>query len=138
MRRTIIAALLAWCAGFTIAGASAYGYALLDAWRGYGDNFQLGYIIGYLDAAALVKRHDMRVYVPTGGRPNFERWRDLVNAYYADPANAKRSIPDAMSAAGKQIGEEMMQAYRKRLEARRSPAPSPAPPDAGSGVSGPD
>lgn len=140
MRRTMITALLAWCAGFIMAGASAYGLAMLDAWRGYGDSFQLGYLVGYLDAAVLAKRHDMRVYVPTGGKPNFERWRTLVNEYFADPANAKRSIPDAMGAAGKQIAEEMMEKYKKRIEARRrTPVPTPAPSsDSGSGKTGPD
>ena len=137
MRRMIITALLAWCGGLATAAASAYGYAMLDAWKGYGDEFQLGYVVGYLDAATLVKRHDQRVFVPTSNKPDYLRWRAMVNDYYANPANAKRSVPEAMATAGKQIQEEILRAYRKRMESRAAPLASPSPPSPGSASTDP-
>jgi hypothetical protein len=135
-RRSLLAAAAAWGAGFCMAAGTAWGTAKLDAWRGFGDKFQLGYVVGYLDAVALAKRHDARLWIPAGGRPDFERWRALVNDFYADPANAKRPLPDAMAAAGKILEREALQAYRERRKAAEAspgaaasgPAATPTPP----------
>jgi hypothetical protein len=124
MRRIVGTAALAWVAGFCMAASVASGYALLDAWQGFGENFQRGYIVGYLDAVSLQKRHDMRVWLPSTSHTDFERWRSLVNEYFADPANAKRSVPDGMAAAGKIIQREVMETYRKHEEALTAPSPT--------------
>lgn len=127
MRRSIVTVVVAFAAGLCLSAATAWGYALLDAWRGYGDNFQIGYVVGYLDAIALTKRHDPRSFVPSVNKPNYERWRALVNEFYADPANAKRAVPDGMAAAGKTIQEELMADLMKRRQrAKASPSPAPA------------
>ena len=127
MRRMVVAAALAWCAGLCMASGAAYGYAKLDAWRGFGEAFQLGYVVGYLDAVALNKRHDLRGLVPSQGKSDYERWRSLVNDYFADPANANRSLPDGMAAAGKVLTDETMKAYRAQRDAERSqPKPTPS------------
>jgi hypothetical protein len=102
-----------------MAAATASAYTKLAAWRTYGESFQLGYVVGYLDAVSLAKRSDMRALsIPSGGRANHARWRAMVNEFYADPANEKRSVPDAMAAAGKRVFEEMM-------KSRQGPGPTP-------------
>ena len=114
--------VLAGCVGFCVAAATAFGYAKLNVWRGYGENFQLGYIVGYLDGVNLAQRHDARAFLPTGGRPQYERWRAMVNEFYADPANAARPIPDAMGVVGAKMRDEMLE----RLRAPRGqPVPTP-------------
>jgi hypothetical protein len=133
MRRMIWTTALAWVAGFCMATSIAFGYALLDAWRGFGADFQLGYIVGYLDAAKLQQRRDARASgIPSERQVNYERWRDLVNAYFEDPAHAKKSVPDAIAAIADNLREEKMKAYsaRPRLLTSPSPAPSltPTPP----------
>ncbi len=72
------------------------------------------------------------MFIPVGGMPNFERWRGLVNDFYADPKNAKRPVPDAMAAAGKIVQDEVMKAYTERVERAKkaTPAPSATVPDA--------
>ncbi len=113
--------------GFVLASGLVWGYAMLDAWRGFGDNFQLGYVVGYLDAVALAKRHDVRAWVPVYARPDYERWRKLMNEYFADPKNANRPLADGMGAAGKIFQDETLKALRERAErARRSPGPVPS------------
>jgi hypothetical protein len=136
MRRTMLTAVLAGCAGFCLATAAAYGYAKLDAWRTFGENFQLGYVVGYLDAVALNKRHDTRVWIPASAKPNYERWRAMVNDYFADPANAERPVPDGMAAAGKILQAEMVKEYQERAERLKS-APSPSPDAVPSGKASP-
>jgi len=127
MRRTLAVAALAACGGFCLASATALGGAKLKVWRDLGEEFQLGYVIGYLDAAGLAKRHDMRVYgVPSVGKANYERWRNMVNEFYADPAHANAQLPDAMGAVGKKLQEEMLQAGRERTTQRPLPGASPA------------
>lgn len=126
MRRLIVTVVVAWSVGLGMSAAAAWGYALLDAWHGFGDNFQIGYVVGYLDAIALSKRHDARAWVPSVNKPNYEHWRALVNEFYADPANAKRPLPDAMSAAGKTIQDEILADLAERRKRARS-APSPVP-----------
>jgi len=125
-RRTILTAAVAACIGLSMATAVAWGYAKLDAWRGFGENFQLGYVVGFLDAVSLEKRHDRRAFVPVYAKPDYERWRKLMNDYFADPANANRPIADGMAAAGKIFQDEMFKALKDRADRLRS-APRPAP-----------
>ena len=127
MRRTLAVAALAACGGFCLASATALGGVRLDVWRDFGEKFQIGYIIGYLDAASLAKRHDMRVLgIPTGGKANFERWRAMVNEFYVDPAHANARLSEAMGAVGKRLQEEMLKAGRERTAQRPLPGASPA------------
>lgn len=129
MRRTLVTVALAWCAGLCTAAGAAHGFALLDAWQAYGEQFQLGYVVGYIDAVTLAKRHDQRVYaIPTGGMPKYELWRSRVNDFFADPANAKRSVPDAMAAAGKIFQDEFLKAWAEHKK-KATPAPGAATPE---------
>src|SRR5690242_18589402 len=132
MRRTIWTTVLSWAAGFAMAAGIASATTMLNAWQGFGENFQLGYVVGYLDAVKLNHLRDPRADLPTTGRVDFERWRRLVNDYFADPKNAKRAVPDAMYAAGKIITNEMIEDLRRRRGlASQSPAlPSSQPPTA--------
>lgn len=132
MRRMIVIAALGACGGFCLASATALGYAKLNAWRDFGEKFQLGYVVGYLDAVTLAKRHDRRAFVPAVNKPQYERWRDMVNAFYEDPANSNRPLPDAMAAAGARLQEELLQSYRQQQDREwtaklaASPVPSPS------------
>jgi hypothetical protein len=129
MRKIILMAALACGGGLCLASLTAYGYTKLNAWRAQGEQFQLGYVVGYLDAAALWKRKDPRAYVPAGGRGKYEEWRRKVNEFYEDPANADRSIPDAMLVIGKQVQDRIMKAYKERRRAagRTQAGASPTP-----------
>lgn len=128
-RRSTVVPALAFAAGLCLAGATAWGYALLNAWRAHGAEFQLGYVVGYLDGVEICKSRDVRSAIPSRGRLQYERWRQGVNEYFADPANAKRSVPDAMKWIGDQIQKEKLEAMNRRwLEKARSKAsPSPSP-----------
>lgn len=121
LRRALVIAALAGCGGFCLAGARAFAYTMLNAWRGYGEQFQLGYVVGYLDAVTLSKRHDPRSFIAVGRKAQYARWRDMVNAYFADPANANRPVPDAMAAVGAQLLAEQTKAWNEQRQ-RRSPA----------------
>lgn len=124
--RPLLTVVLSAGLGFLVASAMAWGYAGQDAWQNYGENFQLGYVVGFLDAVSLEKRHDRRAWVPVYSKPDYERWRKLMNDYFADPANAKRPIADGMWAAGKIFQDEMFRALEQRAKTESS-APSPAP-----------
>jgi hypothetical protein len=125
MRRTIILVLSAWLGGLCCAGASAWAYTMLNAWRGFGSDFQLGYVAGYLDGLKIGRSGDVRgTFVRTGGRPDLVGWRDAVNAFYEDPANARKPIAEAMSAVGRKRHEEDL--ARKRKDG--APAPSASSP----------
>jgi hypothetical protein len=128
MRRTIGTTALAWSVGFCMAAAVASAATTrLNAWRAFGEYFQLGYVVGYLDAVKLAYANDSRVMLPTSGMADFERWRTLVNEYFADPKNANRVVPDAMAEAGKVISAEAIQRLRERnAQAAISPSPSPS------------
>ena len=126
MRRSIVIAVCAWCAGFLAANATALAYTKLNAWRGYGETFQLGYVVGFMDAVALWKRKDSRgMTMPVEGRPNFEEIRGKVNAFFADPANQKHSIPDAMSVVGGEMTLERLKQWHDREARTPNGAPSP-------------
>ncbi len=122
MRRTTLAAV-SWCGGFLMAATAASAYIRVDLWRSYGEYFQLGYVVGFLEGVALTRQGDPRIsYVPGGGRMQHERWRALVNEFYADPANAKRPLPDAMQAVGIKIFEERKKGWKSTPEPQQSPA----------------
>lgn len=132
MRRIVLVAVLAWCAGFGAASMSAYAYTQMHTWRQFGERFQLGYIVGYLDAVKLSKRKDARAMIPSPSRGDYEGWRQDVNAFFEDPVNENRPVPDAMLAVGQKLRERIMKEYtaqrRRRLEAGRTlPSPSPEP-----------
>ena len=130
-RRSISMTVLTFAAGFCLVSATAWGYALLNVWRASGEEFQLGYIVGYLDGVEICKSRDMRSAIPSRRRPQYERWRQGVNEYFADPANANRSLPDAMKWFGDQVQKEQLEALeRRRLEkakARANASPTPSP-----------
>jgi hypothetical protein len=128
MRRTIVLTALAFGCGLALASVTAHAYTKLRIWRSYGPPFQLGYVVGYLDAISLSKRKDQRALIAAGGRQDYERWTAMVNEFYEDPANAERPIPDAMLVVGRKFQEEIMKAYRERLMS--SPVPTPAEPEA--------
>lgn len=132
MQRTMVLALCAWLGG----SATAWAYTKLNAWRGFGPDFQLGYVAGYLDGLKIGRATDIRgMYVTTGGRPNLEQWRADVNAFYEDPANAQKSIPDAVNAVAQKRREANMRKQVEKRAATPAPAPSPvapAVPDSGS------
>src|SRR5262249_55724334 len=101
----------------------------LNAWQGFGEYFQLGYVVGYLDAVKLINSKDRRVMVPTSGSNDYDRWLALVNEYFVDPKNADRSVPDAMFAAGQVITAEKVQNLHNRPQSPPTP-PAPSPPAA--------
>ena len=129
MRRTLLLAVTCWTIGFCSSTAAAFGYTTLSAWRDLGDYFQMGYVVGYLDAVTVCKRRDVRrCYVPTGGKKTrYEMWRERINEFYADPANAKKQLPDAMGAVGAKLAQEILE-RNTRLPAEQTPrgARSPA------------
>jgi hypothetical protein len=126
MRKTTLLAVAAAIGGFCLASVTAFGVTQYNIWKTYGEQFQLGYVIGYLDAVRLSQQKDRRALVPTGGGKNYDRWVREVNEYFADPANAKRSVPDAMGFVGTKIRNEWMQQWANRVrQARPSPSPSP-------------
>jgi hypothetical protein len=124
----MLVATLAAGAGLCLASAAAVGAARLSIWRAYGENFQLGYVVGYLEASTLAQRHDLRAQNPTPGGKNFEQWVREVNAFYEDPKNAERPLPDAMYAVGTKMRAEWLSEYkRKSQQGTPSPSPSPEP-----------
>jgi hypothetical protein len=126
MRRTMLVATLAVGAGLCLASATAFASTRLNIWRTYGEYFQLGYVVGYLDAVVLAQRHDIRAQILSGGAQDFNRWVREVNAFYEDPKNAERPVPDAMHAVGMRIGGEWLQELaRKQQQGKPSPSPSP-------------
>jgi hypothetical protein len=128
MRRTILVAALAAFGGFCLAHGAAFAAARLNIWRAQGEKFQIGYVVGYLDALALSQRKDIRVQIPSVRGKNYDRWVREINLYFENPANAERSIPDAMYAVGTKIREEMLQEWQRRQQqAAPSPSPSAAP-----------
>ena len=136
MRKTVLVAMLACCVGFAVATMTAHAYTRLNAWRSHGENFQLGYVVGYIDAVKLSKFKDTRAMIPTSGRSRHRDWLNSVNAFYDDPANADRPIPDAMQVVGQALQAEMLKAFKERRNrahknaagtAGTAPAPAPDP-----------
>jgi hypothetical protein len=125
MRRTILVATLAALGGFCLASATAFGAARYHVWRAYGANFQLGYVVGYLDALGLARRQDARTMIPTSAGKNFERWVREVNEFYENPANDKREVADAMFEVGSRIQAELLKGLADSTR-RSKPEPSPS------------
>lgn len=126
MRRTILVATVATFVGFCFSSASSYAALRYNIWKTMGESFQLGYVIGYLDAAGLAQRRDMRLQVPTGGGKKFDRWVKDVNEFYANPANASRDVPDAMFDVGNRIRTQMLREWGLKRQGLPVPSPSPA------------
>jgi hypothetical protein len=126
MRRTIGVAIVAGCLGFLLATATSHAGTLLNIWRAYGENFQLGYVVGYLDAIVLAQRKDPRSAIPTQTGKNFDRWVKGVNEYFEDPAHAKKSVPDAMAFVGNQLRTQWLEEWALKLKKSR-PTPQPSP-----------
>lgn len=123
----MLVATLAVGAGLGLASVTAFGSTRMNIWRTYGEYFQLGYVVGYLDAVVLAQRHDVRAQVLGGGSRDFNRWVREVNAFYEDPKNAERPVPDAMHVVAMRMRDEWLQELaRKKQQGKPSPSPSPA------------
>ena len=128
MRRMIVVATLAAFGGFCFASATAFASLRYGYWQAAPPQFQLGYVIGFLDAAGLSRRGDYRVAVPIMRGKDFSSWVRGVNEFYAKPENQKRSVADAISAVGTGIREELLrEGGRKRMGIVTSPLPSTIP-----------
>ena len=123
----MLVATLAVGAGLGLASVTAFGSTRMNIWRTYGEYFQLGYVVGYLDAVLLAQRHDVRAQVLGGGSRDFNRWVREVNAFYEDAKNAERPVPDAIYVVGTKMRDEWLaELARKRQQGTPSPNPSPA------------
>jgi hypothetical protein len=129
MRKTILVACLAALGGFCVASATAFAAARYNMWKSGGDNFRLGYVIGYVDAVALSQRHDERASIPTRGGKSYDRWITGVNAYFEKPENQSREIADAIYSVGQTMRDEYLRQWGKGLGGLKpltTPAPTPA------------
>src|SRR5262245_35236819 len=127
MRRRIGVAVLATCA-LGLVSVTAFGSLKQTTWRAYGDQFRLGYVTGYLEAVVLSQRKDRRIALPAGrGRQDYDRWLREIDAYFADPANARRTVPDAMAAVGDKIRRAWLENWAAKQANRAKPSPSPSP-----------
>ncbi len=136
MRKTMVVAVIAAVGGFGLASVPAFGVLKAGTWSQSGEQFRLGYVIGYLDAIQLAQRKDIRTQLPTGGgKNNYDRWVRDVNAFYENPQNTARAVPDAMYEVGAVIRAEWLRDFAARnaekkaaaAAARVSPSPAPAP-----------
>lgn len=127
MRGTVVVATFAALAGFCFAAASSYAALRYNIWKGYGYQFQLGYVVGYLDAVTLAQRKDTRLNVPIGGDKNFDKWVAQINAFYEDPANQSRGLPDAMFQIGTRIRTQMLHDLGMKRQGRPVPTRTTAP-----------
>jgi hypothetical protein len=130
MRRTLIIAALAALAafgGFCLASASAFASLQFNVWQKSDERFRLGYVIGYLDAVALMQRKDVRVQVPLTGGKNFDHWMKGLEAFYADPANQTRSVPEAIYEIGSKARDDMLRNWGLRRMGKPVPTPSAEP-----------
>jgi hypothetical protein len=127
MRNTIVVAVVAAVSGFCLASVPALGALKYNIWSQSTEQFQLGYVIGYLDAVQLAQRKDLRANVPTGGGKNYERWVRDVNVYFAEPQNQARQLPDAMYEVGMHIRAEWLKSWQRSKQPAAVPSPSPAP-----------
>ena len=128
MRKMIVVATLAAFGGFCIASATAFASLRYNVWKTSPEQFQLGYVIGYLDAVRLAQRRDYRAAVPVTPGKDFTMWVRGVNEYFAKPENANRTVPDAMSEVGTAYRVEILrEGGRKRMGVLTSPLPSSIP-----------
>lgn len=126
MRRTVTIAFLAACAGFALAQAGAFAAMRANIWQQNGPEFRLGYVVGYLEAVTLAQRGDRRSRVPVAGK-NFDRYVRGIDEYFADGANADKSVPDAMAAVGDKIRRQWMDEWARKTGMKPSPSPSAGP-----------
>jgi hypothetical protein len=127
MRGTFWIAVVAACLGFLLASVTTFAYTRANIWLMQGPEFRLGYVIGYLDAVSLAQRKDPRAMLPVRGK-NFDRWVKGVDDFFADGANADRTVPDGMSVVGNKIRAEWAVDWaRKTGEIKPSPSPSAGP-----------
>jgi hypothetical protein len=125
MRKMIVVATLAAFGGFCFASAPAFATLRYNIWKTSTDQFQLGYVIGYLDAARLAQRRDYRAAVPITPGKDFTGWVRGVNEYFAKPENANRTVPDAMSEVGTAFRVEILrESGRKQMGILTSPLPT--------------
>jgi len=127
MRRTIIIATLAAFGGFCLANAPALASLQYKIWQQGDGHFRLGYVIGYLDAVALQQRKDIRVQVPVGNSKNFDHWLRAIDAFYADPENQSRSVPEAIYAIGSKTRDEMLRNWGLQQMGKPTPMASVQP-----------
>ena len=128
MRKTMLVAVIAAVGGFCLASVPAMGALRYNIWSQSGEQFQLGYVIGYLDAVGLARRNDSRAQIPIVKGKDFQRWVNDVNAFYADPSNQTRPVPDALYEAGLRVRQEQMKSWQQRSQKPPLvPSPSPAP-----------
>jgi hypothetical protein len=123
----IFMATLAAFGGFCLASASAFAALRYNIWQSSGPSFQLGYVIGYLDAVALAQRKDVRLQVPNVGGKKFDHWVRDVNAFYEDPANQTRPVPDAIYEVGSKVRDEMLRNWGLQQMGKPTPNPSAQP-----------
>jgi hypothetical protein len=126
MWRRITIAIVAGFLGVLAGAVTLHAATLLKTWRQFGPDFQLGYVVGYLEGMTLARRKDPRAAVPTRSRMDFDVWVQGVNEYFKDPANAKRSVPDAMAFVGQKFRERWLDEWSETLKTRSSPQPSPS------------
>ena len=120
--------------GTLVSGSAAFGYAMLNAWRDFGPDFQLGYVVGYFDGVTLGKRHDTRGYVSWLKIP-YERWRDEVNKYYQDETHKRDPLPTAMHEVYVRFVTEKYPEIGRRWRMLMPRKPGPAPTPAGGAAS---
>ena len=123
----IIVATLATFVGFCLANGSAFATLRFNVWRAAGDAFQLGYVVGYLDAVRLAQRKDFRMMIPAASDKDFTRWVRAVNAFYENPANQHRPVPDAIYEFGTGLRNQMLREWGLKRQGRPVPSPSALP-----------
>lgn len=124
MRERLLIAVMATCLGFLLASVTTFAYTGGNIWKIQGPEFRLGYVIGYLDAVSLAQRKDIRSMVPVRGK-NFDRWVKGVDEFFANDANAGRTVPDGMYAVGEKIRQAWMLDWAQKT-GRIAPSPSPS------------
>lgn len=125
MRKMIFVATLAAFGGFCLAAATSLASLRSPVWKASSESFKLGYVIGYLDAAALSQRSDARASVPIPPGKDYRPWVRGVDKYFADPANEYRTVPDAISKIGTDMRVELLQeSGRKRMGLKPTPKPT--------------
>jgi hypothetical protein len=125
----IVVATLAAFGGFSLAAVTAFASLRYPVWKASSDPFKLGYVIGYLDAVALSQRSDARASVPIAPGKDYAPWVRGVDAYFADPANQHKTIPDAISQVGTDFRTELLrEGGRKRMGLVPTPKPSESQP----------
>jgi hypothetical protein len=125
----ILVATLAALGGFSLATATSFASLRYPVWKASSPQFKLGYVIGYLDSVALRQRSDARGSIPIPPGKDYAPWVRGVDAYFDDPANQHRTIPDAMWQVGTDMRTELLrEGGRKRMGLKPSPKPTESQP----------